>query len=140
MSGARCQRPRPRTAGRPIEQFDRVHDRHTAAAGQLLDAADIAGGDEIGADHRDVGQLAVAQCTGQFRLQQIVSAGRAATQMPLRDRDDLKPGLVQQLLGSSIDFLSVLQRAGRVIGDAQRLRRGGIVQPEPSENLADVAR
>jgi len=55
-----------------------VHDRYRRVAGELGDAADIAGGDQIGAGQRDVGQLAVAQRGGQLRLQQIVGAGRAA--------------------------------------------------------------
>ena len=86
-----------------------MHDRYRRVAGELGDAADIAGGDQIGAGQRDVGQLAVVQRGGQLRLQQIVGAGRAAAQMPFRHLDDLEAGGGEQGLGLAVDLLAVLQ-------------------------------
>jgi len=96
-----------------------VRDRHRRVAGELRNASDIAGRDEIGAGQRDIGELAVAQGRGELRLQQIVSAGRAAAQMPFRHIDDREPGGREQCLGLAVDPLAVLQRAGGVICDAQ---------------------
>jgi len=36
-----------------------VHDRHRRVAGELRDATDIAGRNDIGAGQRDIGELAV---------------------------------------------------------------------------------
>jgi hypothetical protein len=38
-----------------------MHHRQRRVAGQLGDAADIAGRDKVGAGQRDIGELAVAQ-------------------------------------------------------------------------------
>jgi hypothetical protein len=45
-----------------------VHDRQRRIARELGDAADIAGGNEVGAGQRDIGQLALAQRRRQLRL------------------------------------------------------------------------
>jgi len=85
-----------------------VHDRHGRVAGELGDAADIAGGDQIGAGQRDIRQLAVAQRGGELGLQQIVGAGRAAAQMPFRHLDHLEPGGAEQRFGLAVDLLAML--------------------------------
>jgi len=61
-----------------------MHDRQRRIARELGDAADIAGGDEVGPGQRDIGELALTQRRGQFRLQQIVGPGRPAAQMRFR--------------------------------------------------------
>ena len=58
---------RLRPAIGPVEQFDGVDDRHPCAAGDLRDAADVAGGDDVGAGRRDVPHLAVAQLRRRSR-------------------------------------------------------------------------
>src|SRR5262245_50676650 len=47
-----CRRLRPAIG--PVEQFDRVHDRHAGAVGDLGDAADIAGRNHVGAGRGEV--------------------------------------------------------------------------------------
>ncbi len=86
-----------------------MHDRQRCLAGQLRDAADIAGGDEVGAGQRDIGELAVAQCRGELRLQQIVGAGGAAAQMAFRHLDHRETGGGEQGLGFLVDMLAMLQ-------------------------------
>src|SRR5688572_1438568 len=63
-----------RSAGRPIEQLDRVDDRDGAAALQLRDAADIAGGDEVGLDAGDMRKFPVSQARREFRLEQVIGS------------------------------------------------------------------
>jgi hypothetical protein len=99
-----------------------VDQRHIAAGHQLGDAADVPGGDNIRAGFCDVGELAVAQPAGDFRLQQIVGAGRTAADMPFRDLYGLEPGRGQQCLRYTMQLLPMLHRARRMIGDAQSLR------------------
>ena len=72
------------------------------------------------ARQRDIGELAVAQRRGEFGLQQVVGAGRTAAEMPFRHVDHRKPGGGEQRLRLALDLLAVLQRARRMIGDAQR--------------------
>jgi hypothetical protein len=48
------QHLRHRSAGRPVEQFDRVDDRYVGALADLRDAADVAGGDQVGLGALDV--------------------------------------------------------------------------------------
>jgi hypothetical protein len=52
--------PRHRAAGRPVDQLDRMDHRNIGAGRDLRDASDIAGGDHIGSDLRDIRDLAIA--------------------------------------------------------------------------------
>ena len=54
------QSPRHRTAGRPVDQLDRMDHRDIGARRDLGDAADIAGGDHIGSNLRNIRDLAIA--------------------------------------------------------------------------------
>ena len=93
-----------------------MDDRQTGAVGDLGDAADIAGGNDIGAGRLDVRDLAVFQAGGDFGLQQIVGAGRAAADMALRHVLHGEAGPGQQRLRFGAQSLPVLHRAGGVIG------------------------
>jgi hypothetical protein len=95
-----------------------VQNGRGAGGGELSDAADIAGGDYIGLSLGDIGELAFAQLAGDFRLQQVVSPGRAAAQVPLRHVEHLEPGRSQQCIWCSMNALAMLHRAGGMIGDA----------------------
>src|SRR6185312_7097802 len=80
--GSLVQGARLGAAGRPVKQLDRVH--HRARIGvELGDAADIAGGDDLGAGCGDIAELARAQPVGEFMLKHVVGAGRAAAEMAL---------------------------------------------------------
>src|SRR5688572_10106745 len=50
----RLQPRRHGTAVGPVEQLDRMHHRYVETAGQLRDAADVAGGDDVGLHALDV--------------------------------------------------------------------------------------
>jgi len=105
-----------------------VHDRQRRIAGELRDAADIAGGHQIGPGQGDAGQLAVAQCRRQFRLQQVVGAGRTAAQMTFRHIHDLETRGGEQRFGLAVDLLPMLQRTRGMVGDPQlRYRSAGIL-------------
>ena len=117
-----------------------MHDRQPRVARELGDAADVAGGDEIGTGQRDVGQLALAQRRRQLRLQEVIGPGRAAAQVAFRHLDHQKPGGGEQGAGFALDPLAVLQRAGGMIGDPQG-RHGAIwgSKAEFGDGFADVA-
>ena len=63
-------------------------------------------------------ELALAQLGGELRLQDVVSAGRAAANMPFGDFGDRKAGVAQEPARLFVDALAMLHRAGRMIGDA----------------------
>jgi hypothetical protein len=87
-----------------------VHYRHVATGGELSNATDIARRDKVRADAGNVGELAVAQRRGDLRLQQVISAGRTAAEMPLRHVDGLETRCGEQLLRSGVNSLAVLHR------------------------------
>src|SRR6185437_3160362 len=76
--------PWPRTARRPIEKLNRVHDRNRCAAGNLHHASDVARGNHDRLDACDVGELSIAQPCRKVRLEKVVGTSRTATQMTLR--------------------------------------------------------
>src|SRR6202022_3291800 len=92
----------------PVEEFDGVHYRQVATRGEVSDAADIAGRDEIWPDFGNIRELAVAQCSRNLRLQQIIGPCRAATEMPLRHIDRLDPAGFEKLFRPGVEALSVL--------------------------------
>src|SRR5262245_55483050 len=132
------QRLRAWAAGRPVEQLNGVHHRDLAAALQLGDAADIAGGDEVRPHARDVVELSLAQLAGKLRLQKIVGSCRAAADMPLGHVEHGITGLREQRAGLVADLLAVLERAGRVIGDAEAGPGERREQPKFIDELGDV--
>ena len=73
----------------------------------------------------DVGGFALAQRLRHLWLQQIVGAGRAAAEMPLRHLDDLEAGGAQQRARLFDHLLNVLHRARIVIGHAIGRHDGG---------------
>src|SRR5262245_16472645 len=73
-----CRGPRP--AGRPVEQFDGVGDGNAGARGDVADAAEVAGSDDIGPDSLEVGDLSLAQPARQLGLQHLIGAGPAAAE------------------------------------------------------------
>src|SRR5450830_115215 len=96
-----------------------MDDRNGGAGGNLCDAADIAGRDHIRLEPFDIGDLAVPQPFRQLRLENVVGARRAATQMTLRYIFDDKAKLGKQFFWFAHYLLSVLQRAGRMIGNSE---------------------
>jgi hypothetical protein len=76
-----------------------VHDRHTGAAADLHHAADIAGGDDVGRQRLERLDLAVLQLLRDFRLHQVVGAGRAAAQVRVGRLQHGEACLGEQRLG-----------------------------------------
>src|SRR5512139_257485 len=74
---------RDRAAGGPVEQLDRMDDRNAETRPELHCAADIAGGDDVGFEPREIGRLAVAKLAGDFGLEDVVCARRPAAEMRL---------------------------------------------------------
>jgi hypothetical protein len=62
------QRFRLQPASGPVEEFDCVYDRHWGTGGELGDAADVPGCDQIGLDGSYIGQLAIPQRGSDLRL------------------------------------------------------------------------
>src|SRR5579862_341497 len=103
----------------PVEQLDRVHDRDGGALRDLLQATNIAGGNQVGLRALQTGHLSFAELSGDLRLQHVVSACRSAAQMRLEWNADLEACGLEQTLWKLVETLSVLQRAGAVISDGQ---------------------
>src|ERR1700759_3757749 len=84
--------------------------------GGLGDAADVAGCDQIGLSGDYVGQLAIPQSGSDLRLQDVVGPRRAAAEMAFRHVYGLEPGHCKEPFRHRMDPLSVLHRAGRMVG------------------------
>lgn len=80
----------------PIEQLHAVDDRQLGAAADLHDAADISGGDHVGHRLENIRDFARLEFARDLRLEEIISPGRAAADMPLRHGDDVETGIAQQ--------------------------------------------
>src|SRR6266850_4553288 len=131
------QSRRPGSAGRPVEQLDGVCNRNASAAGNVADAAEVAGGDDVGPDALDIGDLAVAQAARQFGLQQLVGAGPTAADMALGHVLDDEARVAEQLLGLLDHLLAMLHRTGRMIGHGER-PRGHVRETEVEHELAHI--
>src|SRR5829696_720936 len=105
---------RLRPARRPVEELDGVHDRDAGARGDVADAAEVAGSDDIGLHALDIGDLAVAQAARQLGLQHLVGAGPAAADMALGHVLDDEPGVQKEFLGLLDHLLAVLHGTGRM--------------------------
>jgi hypothetical protein len=90
-----------------IEKLDRMEHRDRCPARDLSDAADVSGGDKVGRELKDVGNLAVAQPRGDLRLQNIIGARRTAAQMPFGNVADLKACLRQEPPWQGVDLLAI---------------------------------
>src|SRR6185312_5604863 len=108
------------------------------AGGDLGDAADIAGGDHVGFHALDVGELARLQARGQSRLENVVGAGGAATEVALRNVLHRKARFGQHVFRLADDVLPVLQRAGGVAGDRKTARAVDGRDLEAGEKFAHV--
>ena len=104
-------------SGRPVDQLDGVDHRDHGARSDLRHAADIAGGDHVGLELFDIADFALAQPPRKLRLENIVGAGRTTAQMSFRYIFHDEPHLAKQFFRSGYNFLTVLKRAGRVVGD-----------------------
>ena len=94
-----------------------------------------------GSVRANVGGLALAQRFRHLGLQQVVGAGRAAAEMPLRHVDHLEAGGAQQRARLLDDLLHVLHRAGVMIGDAIGRHAGGAAcRANGPKEFADIAR
>src|SRR5208337_1279569 len=118
-----CSCLRPITASvSPVEQIYRVNhlDRGSPfldLAGDLEDAADVAGGDDRGAGGFDVVHLPPAQALGHFGLGQVVRTRGAAAKLALLQRDELEAGDHRQKLpGLAANLLRMAEVASVVIG------------------------
>ena len=61
-----------------------MHDWDWRTGGELGDAADVAGRDQVGLGGCYVGQLAIPRSGSNLRLQDVVGPRRAAAEMPFR--------------------------------------------------------
>src|SRR5581483_8098519 len=120
---------------RLVEQFDRVADTDMQARlfGALLypgQTAGVARRDDGGAGGAEIGDLAVEQAAGQFRLGDVVDARAATTGIRLLQFDERDARYLLQKLARLLAYLlAVRQVAGVVVGDdgLQALRRGNEV-------------
>src|SRR6202008_4353388 len=93
-----------------------VYDRNVCTHADLRHAANISSGDDLGLCFLDVRDLARPQPVRDVRLQDVIGPGGAATDMRLRHILDLEPHFREQELWLFLDLLSVLHRAGGMIG------------------------
>ena len=78
-----------------------MHQREPSAA-KLGDAANIAGGNQIGPCSSQVAELALAQSAGNRRLQHVVGTGGAATDVNSASSTTVKPARCSSVLGSAV--------------------------------------
>ena len=102
-----------------------MHDWDWRTGGELSDAADIAGCDQIGLSGDYVGQLAIPQSGSDLRLQDVVGPRRAATEMPFRHVYRLEPRHCEEPFRPVVNPLPVLHRAGGMICDTPVSRSYG---------------
>src|ERR1700676_1725231 len=102
----------PGTARRPIEKLNRVHDKKWRHPGNLNHASNIARSNHVRLDHRNIGDLSIAQSARNVRLENVVRPRRTATQMALGYIFHHESVLGKQFFRGLGDFLSVLQRTG----------------------------
>ena len=132
-AGSRRRRSaRAAGSGPPVAQSSSstvCSDRHRRVAADLHHAAEIAGRDDVRIDAlRMCAALRSPERLGDVGLQQIVGAGRAAAEMPLRHVDAPRSRPASSKRARRRDHaLAVLQRAGIVIGDAI-----GLAPPSPA--------
>src|SRR5271157_1211970 len=128
----------------PIKYIDRMDDLDRAAAfldlaGDLEDAADVAGGDDRGAGGFDVIHLPPAQALRHLGLGQVVRSRCTAAELAFLQWYELEPGDHRQKLpGLAANLLRMAEVASVVIGHFQRHRVFGRDRPERDEELGDV--
>jgi hypothetical protein len=118
------QANRHRSAGRPVDEFDRMQNGNRCTGCNLGDASNVAGRNNVRFQLFDIGELARAQPQRQGRLQHVVSASRTTTKVAFGDLLDAEAQAGQQLSGFARDLLPMLERACPVIGNDQRARLG----------------
>ena len=94
-----------------------MYNRCRGRTAYLDHAANVASGDDIGAERLKGFNFSGLQLFGNLRLHQVISTGRAAAEMAVGGFQNSKTCTFQQVLRISLDLLAVLQRTGRVIGD-----------------------
>ena len=127
-----------------IQQLYPVFHRRGRAALQMGDAADVGRHHHLWRKGIEVAEFAVTQRHRQLGVQHRVSARRAATQMRfVGGGANGKTQFNQRLLDTAFELLTVLQRAGRVVGDG-RMGLGGTHQraqqrQQLGQEFADIA-
>src|SRR5712664_2047579 len=120
------QRVRPRrscrhfTLQRVIEKLDPMTYRSVGAGLQVRKAADVGGGDGPRQPFVEGSQFARAQLAGHRGLQQRIGSRGAATEMRVAHGGQLVTRPREQRLDAAADLLAMLQRAGRLEGDARQ--------------------
>src|SRR5687768_10928578 len=97
-----------------VDELDPMPHRRAARRLQVREAADVRGGDDVGATGLERAELAGAQLARDFRVQQRVGAGGPAAEMRVVHRLERVSGRGQQRLDLAADLLAVLQRARRL--------------------------
>src|SRR5262245_58816171 len=103
--------------------------------GNLRHAADIARREHIGIRALDMSGFSRAKCLGGLRMEQVVGAGGPAAEMLFRYVLNDKSGAFEQLAGLARHLLSMLHRAGIVIGNLVSQGGGGFFDTDPQEKL-----
>src|SRR5260370_42624348 len=114
-----------------------MDDRGGSSRPDLRDAADVACGDHARLDAGNVGDLAVAERLCDLGLQDVVGPRGAAAEVRLGNRAYFEAGAAKERLRRIDDLQGVLERAGRVVGVDERLRRHEI-DGQLAGGLADV--
>jgi Fe-S oxidoreductase len=106
----------------------------------LQRAAGVPGHDGLSPRVEEVAGLALAQLGCGLRLHQVVDAGGAAAQLPVRRLDELQAGNpAQQLARLSANALGVGEVAGVVVGHLQLDGPAFGSRLDPAEELGDIA-
>ncbi len=122
-----------------VEQLHPMPHLHRGAALQMQLTTDIGGDDEVGHAGLQCGEFIGEQLPGEFRLQERISAGRAAAQMSIGHGRQLIAAAAQQTFDHAIDLLPMLQSTWRMKRDfAAAAIDGQGFHFLRGENLAEV--
>src|SRR5579859_4937996 len=90
-----------------VEQLDPMAHRRRRAGLQVVQAADVRGGNDIGRSGLERRELAAAQLARDRGVQQRVRAGRAATKMGVVHADEGVASLGEKRLDLAAQLLAV---------------------------------
>ena len=105
----------------PIEQFDRVHNRHLGSRPDLHHAPDVARCDNIRRFCLQCRHLAFLQFLGNFGLHKVIRTRGSTAQLTVARFDDTKADAFQKVFGICLDLLAVLQGTSCVVGNGEVL-------------------
>ena len=119
----------------PVQKFGQVYDRRSVRTREVVETANIARGDYIRIQQRDVAKFARAKPSGNLGLQNGVASSGAAAQMSFGYVERFISGGFEQRPAIRRQLQPILQRTRRLPGNAQAVRRRGAARRRQIEKV-----